>query len=48
MIPIFESYSVSIVPMRQMFSTYTRQKRQKSHFEPPFLHNPKYKITSCN
>ena len=48
MILIFESYSVSIVSMCQMFSTYTRQRRQRSHFESPFLHTPKRRITSCN
>ena len=40
---IFELYSVSIVSMHQIFSTYKRQRTKRSHFETPVLLNPKQK-----
>ena len=45
---IFELYSVSIVSMHQIFSTHKRQRTQRSHFETPFLLNPKQKTNLCN
>ena len=45
---IFEFYSISIVSMHQIFSTHKTQITQRSHFETPFLFNPKQKINSCN
>ena len=40
---IFELYSVSIVSMHQIFSTYKRRRTKRSHFETQVLLNPKQK-----
>ena len=45
---VFKSHSASIVCMRQIFSTHTRQRIQSSHSKPPFLYNPKQKTNSYN
>ena len=46
---IFELDSVGIVvSMDQIFSTYKRQRIQRSHFETSFLLSPKQKTNLCN
>ena len=44
----FEFYSVSVVSLHQIFSTHKRQRAERSHFETPYLLNPKQKTNSCN